>query len=62
MVGLRDATPRPSMNVTYELVVHPTLAGHPPTSLAGLSRYLDLNLVWRLDLRSGAVAMRYEVK
>jgi hypothetical protein len=27
---------------------------------AGLSKYVDLKLVSRLDLGSGAVAMRYE--
>ena len=44
----------------YELVVHPRLAGHGPTLFAGLSRYVDLKLVSRLELGSGAVAMRYE--
>ena len=44
----------------YELVVHPRLAGHGPTLFAGLSRPLDLRLVSRLELGSGAVAMRYE--
>jgi dihydrofolate reductase len=44
----------------YELVVHPRLAGHGPTLFAGLSKRIDLKLVSRLELRSGAVAMRYE--
>jgi dihydrofolate reductase len=44
----------------YEFVVHPRLAGHGPTLFAGLSRPLDLKLVSRLELGSGAVAMRYE--
>ena len=44
----------------YEFVVHPTLAGHGPTLLAGLSKRVDLNLVSRLEFGSGAVAMRYE--
>jgi dihydrofolate reductase len=44
----------------YELVVHPRLAGHGPTLFAGLSKYVDLRLVSRLELGSGAVAMRYE--
>jgi dihydrofolate reductase len=44
----------------YELVVHPRLAGHGPALFAGLSRHVDLKLVGRLELRSGAVAMRYE--
>jgi dihydrofolate reductase len=44
----------------YELVVHPRLVGHGPTLFAGLSRVVDLKLVDRLELGSGAVAMRYE--
>jgi len=44
----------------YELVVHPRLAGHGPTLFAGLSKPIDLKLVSRLELGSGAVAMRYE--
>jgi dihydrofolate reductase len=44
----------------YEFVVHPRLAGHGPTLFAGLSKYVDLKLVNRLEFRSGAVAMRYE--
>ena len=44
----------------YEFVVHPRLAGHGPTLLAGLSKYIDLRLVSRLEFGSGAVAMRYE--
>ncbi len=44
----------------YEFVVHPRLTGHGPTLFAGLSRWLDLKLVDRLELGSGAVAMRYE--
>jgi dihydrofolate reductase len=44
----------------YEFVVHPRLAGHGPALFAGLSKYLDLKLVSRLELASGAVAMRYE--
>ena len=44
----------------YEFVVHPRVAGHGPTLLAGLSKPLDLELVGRLEFRSGAVAMRYE--
>jgi dihydrofolate reductase len=44
----------------YEFVVHPRLAGHGPTLFAGLSRYIDLKLVSRLQFASGAVAMRYE--
>jgi dihydrofolate reductase len=44
----------------YEIVVHPTLAGHGPTLFAGLSKPLDLKLVSRLEFGSGAVAMQYE--
>jgi dihydrofolate reductase len=44
----------------YEFVVQPRLAGHGPTLFAGLSTYVDLNLVSRLEFGSGAVAMRYE--
>ena len=44
----------------YEFVVHPMLAGHGPTLFAGLSKHVDLKLVCRLELGSGAVAMRYE--
>jgi dihydrofolate reductase len=44
----------------YEFVVQPRVAGHGPTLLAGLSKHLDLTLVSRLELGSGAVAMRYE--
>jgi dihydrofolate reductase len=44
----------------YELVVHPRLAGHGPTLFAGLSKHVDLKLVSRRELGSGAVAMKYE--
>ena len=44
----------------YEFVVQPRLAGHGPTLFAGLSKYVDLKLVSRLEYGSGAVAMRYE--
>jgi len=44
----------------YEFVVHPRLAGHGPTLFAGLSKWVDLRLVSRLEFGSGAVAMRYE--
>src|SRR5688572_8003200 len=44
----------------YEVVVHPRIAGHGPTLFAGLSKRIDLKLVSRLELGSGAVAMRYE--
>jgi dihydrofolate reductase len=44
----------------YQFVVHPRLAGHGPTLFAGLSKLVDLKLMSRLELGSGAVAMRYE--
>lgn len=44
----------------YEFVVHPRLAGHGPTLLAGLSKRVDLRLLSRQEFGSGAVAMRYE--
>ena len=43
----------------YEFVVHPRLAGHGPWLFAGLSAHVDLELLDRLELDSGAVAMRY---
>src|SRR5574338_48437 len=33
----------------YEFVVHPRVVGHGPTLFAGLSHYLDLRLVTRLE-------------
>src|SRR3954462_1955145 len=45
----------------YEFVVHPRLVGHGPTLFAGLSKHIDLRLVSRVEFRSGAVAMRYEL-
>jgi dihydrofolate reductase len=44
----------------YEFVVQPRLAGHGPTVFAGLSKYIDLKLVNRVEFGSGAVALRYE--
>ncbi len=44
----------------YEFLVHPVLAGHGPTLLAGLCERIQLELVDRQQLRSGAVAMRYQ--
>jgi len=44
----------------YEFVVHPRLTGHGPTLFAGLSKYVDLKLVSRLEFDSGAVVLRYE--
>ncbi len=43
----------------YELLVHPVLAGHGPTLLAGLWKRIRLELVHREDFRSGVIALRY---
>ncbi|GLY28120.1 dihydrofolate reductase family protein [Kineosporia sp. NBRC 101731] len=43
----------------YEFVVQPRLAGHGPTLFHGLSQYVDLTLVDRIEYGSGAVALRY---
>jgi dihydrofolate reductase len=43
----------------YEFLVHPVLAGHGPTLLAGLRDRIRLELVDREELRSGAIALRY---
>jgi dihydrofolate reductase len=43
----------------YEFVVHPRIAGRGPRIFEGLARPLDLTLVGRVELASGAVAMRY---
>jgi dihydrofolate reductase len=44
----------------YELVVHPVIAGHGPTLFAGLRERLELRLVDRKELRSGAQVLRYQ--
>lgn len=44
----------------YEFVMQPRITGHGPTLLAGLSKYVELKLVGREELSSGAVALRYE--
>jgi dihydrofolate reductase len=43
----------------YEFVVHPRITGHGPTLFSGLSKWVDLKLVGRLEFSSGAMAMRY---
>jgi len=43
----------------YEFLVHPILAGHGPTLLAGLQERIELELVGRQEFRSGVVALRY---
>jgi dihydrofolate reductase len=44
----------------YEFVVHPRIAGHGPTLLAGLSKHMDLKPVGRREFSSGVVALRFE--
>lgn len=44
----------------YKFLVHPVLAGRGPTLFAGLGERLELELVGRQELRSGAVALRYQ--
>jgi dihydrofolate reductase len=46
----------------YEFLVHPRIAGHGPSLLAGLSNGVDLRLVGRKELKSGAVALRYGLR
>jgi dihydrofolate reductase len=43
----------------YEFLVQPVLAGYGPTLLAGLRERIELELVDRQELGSGAVALRY---
>jgi len=43
----------------YEFLVQPVLAGYGPTLLAGLRERIELELVDRHELASGAVALRY---
>ncbi|MEP9365267.1 dihydrofolate reductase family protein [Nocardioides sp. CN2-186] len=43
----------------YEFVVQPILAGHGPTLLAGLGERIQLELVDRQELGSGAVVQRF---
>ncbi|MDX6744348.1 dihydrofolate reductase family protein [Actinocorallia sp. A-T 12471] len=45
----------------YEFVVHPRLTGHGPTLFPGLTNPVDLKPTARLDLPSGAIALRYEL-
>lgn len=42
-----------------ELLVHPVIAGHGPTLLAGLRDRLRLDLVDRHEFRSGVLALTY---
>ena len=43
----------------YEFVMHPRIAGHGPTLLAGLSKVVELKPVGRVEFASGVVATRY---
>ncbi len=43
----------------YEFIVHPRIAGRGPTPFAGLSEFVDLRLIGRHELASGAIALRY---
>ena len=43
----------------YVLVVHPVLAGHGPTLLAGLRERIQLELLDRQEFRSGVTALRF---
>jgi dihydrofolate reductase len=45
----------------YDIVVHPRIAGRGPTLFSGM-KTVDLRLVSRRELASGAVALRYETK
>jgi dihydrofolate reductase len=44
----------------YQFIVHPRVAGYGPTFFAGLSKPLDLKLINRSELKSGAVVLQYE--
>ncbi len=46
----------------YDFLVQPRLAGHGPSLLAGLSKYVDLKLVRCHQFASGRLALRYEPK
>jgi dihydrofolate reductase len=46
----------------YEFVIHPVVAGHGPTLLAGLGERLELKLEGRQQFQSGAVALRYRTR
>lgn len=62
MAGVRLALALTEMGLIdeYEFVGHLRLAGRGLTLFAGLSKWVDLKLVSRLEFGSGAVAVRYE--
>lgn len=43
----------------YEFVVHPRIAGHGPSLFNGLSSHVELELIDRAEVGSGAVVLRY---
>jgi dihydrofolate reductase len=44
----------------YEFLVHPVVAGHGPRLLDGLATGIQLQLLDRHELESGAIALRYQ--
>lgn len=58
-VTLPLALARAGLIDEYEFVVHPRIAGHGPTLLAGCVPHLDLTPVGRTEFGSGAVSTRY---
>lgn len=46
----------------YEIVMHPRFAGHGPTLFAGLSRYVDLELIGQEEVGTGTIALQYRRK
>lgn len=58
-VTLPNALAKLGLIDEYEFVVHPVIAGHGPTLLAGLDDRVALEAVDRRKFRSGAVATRY---
>lgn len=43
----------------FEFVVHPVIAGHGPTLLAGLREHVMLEVIEQIEFSSGLSAMRY---
>ncbi|MBX9656862.1 hypothetical protein K2Y11_24855 [bacterium] len=60
--GHPPARAEPGLIDEYEFVIHPTPAGLGPMPFAGLSKSVDYKLVSQHQFKSGAVAMRYEVR
>lgn len=61
LAGVKIALPLAEMDLIdqYEFVIHPRIAGHGPSLFAGVSKYIDLNLIDRreLGLRSSRAAV-----